>query len=55
MPAYKSLGFVRVDQQEAANLERAWRRQERRLLWVGLGFILAAILVPVFAVLWLSQ
>ena len=49
MPAYKSLGYVRVDQQAQDNLRTIWRKQERRLLWVGVG------LIPALAMVWLAQ
>ena len=55
MPAYKSLGYVRVDQQSQDDLRAIWRKQERRMLWLGIGFILAAIGIPLFAYVWLLQ
>ena len=55
MSAYKSLGYVRVDQQAQDNLRAIWRKQERRLLWLGVGFIIAAIGIPLLAVVWLAQ
>lgn len=51
MPAYKSLGYIRVDQQSQDDLRAIWRR----LLWLGVGFIIAAIGIPFFAYVWLLQ
>ena len=55
MPAYKSLGYVHVDQQAQDDLRAIWRKQEHRLLWLGIGFIIAAIGIPFCAYIWLLQ